>query len=175
MALGIFSHAEERFVFVAVAVLLIAGSGGLAALARLLAPAARAAAFAAAVVALGLTYAFSVQSVDRQLAGVATSRAILVAVSDAVSTVAGPDCVLLTSSIPEITWYSGCAAYRHDSRVGRREVQEASNGFIVLFDNLKDDALRPHVEDLIREAGRPLFLPSIGGSVGDARIWSLPQ
>ncbi len=83
------------------------------------------------------------------------------------------DCVVLTSSVPEINWYSRCATYRLDNGWGRELVQQVENGYIVIFDNAKDERLRMSVEDLIEQSGEPTFLPSVGGSVGDARIWKV--
>ncbi len=173
LALGLISHAEERFVFSAIAMVLIAGSGAVVAVVQRLKPATAGAVLAATALAVAASFVVSIDRVDRQLSGVATSRAILLDVSDFVAAGPASDCVVLTSSVPEITWYSRCATYRLDNGWGRELVQRAEDGYIVIFDNAKDDELRVSVDDLIDQSGEPTFLPSIGGSVGDARIWKV--
>lgn len=119
-AIGIASHGEPRFVFVAIALLCVAGA---AVTTDLLTTMARRASRATWVALIGvvLVVALAVQSalVVRWVAvGRSASErhyAVLLESARALDRRAGERCSVLTSYGPQITWLTGCATYHFGS------------------------------------------------------------
>jgi 4-amino-4-deoxy-L-arabinose transferase-like glycosyltransferase len=101
VAIGLQSHAQPRYVFIAIALLVVLGVDTLRALARpRLALAAVAVAWLAAAIAVGV--------INRQIAH--HRSAISVAAATLRSHRAHPSCAVIAGTGPQLTWYSGCIA-----------------------------------------------------------------
>jgi hypothetical protein len=137
VAIGIASHGEPRFVFFTVGLLCATGAAIVAvALDEVLARSSPMVWFAllafACVMATQIALLARAESRARDR-GQREDQLILVA-TDALRERAGPDCSVLTTYTPQITWYSGCASY-HFSRppIGGRQQYLTEDGWMLLF------------------------------------------
>jgi len=113
VTIGLTSHAQPRYVFAGVCILVVVGvaaivtarASGRAAMRRL--PLSR-----AALVALVLAYAWSVRWNVRANGKLGEQRASIIAAADAIRRDGDSPCIVLAASLPQLLWYSRCGAGR---------------------------------------------------------------
>jgi hypothetical protein len=104
VVIGVQSHAQPRYVFIAIALLVVLGVARLRDVARPRAPRAALAAVAAAWLGAAITVASIHHRVGRKRASITTAAATLRGHRTL------PACVVIAGTGPQLTWYSGCAA-----------------------------------------------------------------
>lgn len=143
LLLGLVALAQTRYIYVSIMLLAIAGSVGLAGAWRHLPPAVRTASavLAPSVLAVVMVNA-GVSQVARQASYAPTQRDLVVASerirADALSHSddGQPHCSVLTYPVPEVTWYSGCAAYHfgYPAQAGREAQLTTANRYLLLLE-----------------------------------------
>lgn len=142
LLLGLLTLAQTRYIYLPIMLLVISGAIGLAALWRRL-PAIPRTGSAALAVAVISVVVLNVGSgmVALQDAYARTQRDVVVAAeqirADALahSPDGEPDCSVLTYLVPEVTWYSGCAAFHfgYPARAGRETLLSGATRYLLLM------------------------------------------
>ena len=169
---GVFVHAEQRYVFVSIILLALVGSqAAVDAVSRLVVPLRRTALAASILVLLAVLGVNTVRAhttFDR----LERTRDVIVAAGDVVNaTTGGEDCTVMTSYVPQIAWYSRCAA------VGFK-LDALRNGgtaptYLLIFENGKRQPSGAFLEEFIDAAGNPvpITVADLAGEIGDGRLY----
>ncbi len=170
---GLFVHAEQRYVFLSIALLGLVGAqaildGG----ARLEATMRRTTGIAALALLLLLT-AVDVTRAHTNLRDVAADRVVIEDAGEAIAEAADADCLVMTSYLPQVTWYSSCATTAFDLESVPRPLVEglAITDFLLFFDNGKRQPEGRVLEGYLNDIPEQLVVTiDDAGAVGDAHI-----
>jgi 4-amino-4-deoxy-L-arabinose transferase-like glycosyltransferase len=163
---GLFVHAEERYVFLGVALLTLVGCHVVVSTYRRFVG--RRSVLVAAIVLVGLALVVNAVAVRANLADLANEREVIVAASNEIRAAAGEgDCTVLTTYTPQITWYSRC-----ESLLITEETAE-SGRLLVLFEHGKRQPVGGHLVEYLDAVGAELItvVGDAEGSIGDARVF----
>ncbi|CAN5863105.1 hypothetical protein BH23ACT5_BH23ACT5_02050 [soil metagenome] len=172
VALGLISHGDPRFVFYPVALLITAGAIAADEVRRRIPASLYRAGVGGFVVACIAFVGINGDRVDRNAEARGGTLQVMVEAARTVRVASlGAECGVLTGSLPQVTWYSGCpsAGFRRAEPLLAPEV--GPNPYIILFDN----GVRQPSGDLLaaylaQTDGDPIVIESTGG-LGDARLY----
>lgn len=173
--LGLLSHGEPRFVFFPVA--LAAVAAGLAAeqVGRGVPRELYRAGAGALVVALVASLGLHGERVDRNAEARAETVAALAGAARAVVAESDGPCGIVTGSLPQMTWLSGCHTVAYDLRQPRVRLPDQVDGFLVLSEHgprQPEGSLREGYLELTE--GDPIVVEGEGG-IGDVQVWEVAE
>jgi 4-amino-4-deoxy-L-arabinose transferase-like glycosyltransferase len=174
VAIGVAAHGDPRFVFFAVGMLCAAGGVALGDAAGAVRRWVGAAPVVLVAVAMAWGLAAYGEVTVRYLVETAQARADNVALLGEVARVLAaraPDCAVVTSYSPQLTYYSFCAAYPYSQAAN---VDPYGERFLLLVDGGKrppDDALRDELLAGVEAQPHATFAGSPGGSLGGAVLY----
>jgi hypothetical protein len=180
--MGINSPAEPRFVFLSLAYGCVAGAGTLAGVLRVAqsglgegTATAMAAVIGAAVLCAGASTAAHLAD-QRRDAGVESPVREGSKIVAAASAGSGGDCAVLTGFVPQIEWYSGCAAFRITGRPAEEQLAElpGRHRFLFFYREAKGQPPRDERSPFTRAPGMEL-VTDWEGRYGDAELYRLPE
>jgi hypothetical protein len=172
IALGAFTHGEPRFVLLPLMLALVTGARGITQTWRLLAPRAARVTAALALIVLLAGFAAGTWHMATGLGGLTDARSVLVESSEAIRTDAsGAACAVRSSYVPQLTWYSECAAYTFS-----QPMPETPTRYLVLFSNGKRQPTGADLDQAIAATdGSPfVVIDDPYGGIGDASIYRYP-
>jgi 4-amino-4-deoxy-L-arabinose transferase-like glycosyltransferase len=141
LLIGVASHGDPRFVFFSMAMLCVAGAAAMTMILRQLSRRS----VLAVWVLLGLLtatllpyVAFVARGEARHRDGSAERSALIVEAARTLRDLAGDDCSVLTTYVPQITWYAECVSHNFGSPpIVGREDRLTDDGWILLFEDGK--------------------------------------
>jgi hypothetical protein len=175
---GLFVHAEPRYVFLAIALLGLVGTQVLLdGWARLNRSVRR----RAVAVPLAFLLALTAVNVTRAHTGIrdlAADRVVIEAAGEAIAaSAAGGECLVMTSYLPQITWYSGCATVAFDLNAVPPPLLEgrALTDYLLFFANGKRQPEGALLDEYIDDVPTRLLtqIEDTSDTVGDARIYEV--
>jgi len=175
---GVFVHAEQRYVFSSIALLTLVGAYVVVEAWGMLKRPLRCASTVVAVVVFAAGAVPNVRDAHEKFDDLATDR-MVVAVAGEVIAAAAPeeDCVVMTSYIPQITWYSGCAttAFGRSQPPGSLVDGTSRIDFVLFFEEGKRQPTGPVLEQYLEEVPMSLLdsVDSATETIGDAQIYVL--
>lgn len=172
IAIGIAAHAEPRFVFFPVALLLLLGAGVGFQVLRRLRPRLLGPAVLAALALLAATAGITARRQVRNVGRVADIRSVIGAAGLAVRADAGDgSCFVFAAYVAEITWYSGCHTRDFRTPVARRPF--AGEPYLITFEKARGQPPAARLEEGLALSRRePLVVVADrGGLVGTARVY----
>jgi hypothetical protein len=157
VVLGVFSHGEPRFIFFPLALLVVAGTMSLRALAQngqllSLKPALYGALATLLIGSLGLSLASARRSVD---ARIGSNEPIELASHEMINLSGGNTCGTMTSYLPQVTFYSACSTESFDEDLEAAVAVDDLVGeakFMLLVEEGKRQPLGDELNDLVAEA-----------------------
>ncbi|MGB8360650.1 MAG: glycosyltransferase family 39 protein [Acidimicrobiia bacterium] len=173
--LGLVAHGEPRFVFFPVWLLIALGAHVLVGVARRLTP--RQLVTLVAVAAIGWIFLFTetVNRTDRQAEARAAGFQTVVDASEYIELASSGTCGVLTSYLPQVTWYSKCFTdgFSNESAEASIDRLEGDKRYVLLFENGKRQPAPDRVQDFL-ELGPVSEIYSSNESIGDATIVAVP-
>ncbi|MEX0699410.1 MAG: hypothetical protein WD354_06715, partial [Acidimicrobiia bacterium] len=176
LILGVLSHGEPRFVFFPISLITIAGVNGAVLLSRRLRPAKQHALVAVGLLLLIGGIAASTGSVRRSVEGRSLNNESVMVASELIEDrLDAAPCGVLTSYLPQVTFYSGCET--RGFAPGASAIQllgslEPDERFMILVENGKR---QPTGELLTELRGSTVGVPIlVDGETVDAEIFRFP-
>jgi len=129
-----------------------------------------------AIAGLGLLLVLTAVDVTRahtNLRDVAADRVVIQDAGEAIAEAADADCLVMTSYLPQVTWYSSCATTAFDLESVPRPLVEglAITDFLLFFDNGKRQPEGRVLEGYLNDIPEQLVVTiDDAGAVGDAHI-----
>lgn len=173
--LGLVAHGEPRFVFFPVWLLIALGAHALVSLVRRLTPRQQIAVVSIAAIGWMPLFVETVNRADRQAEGRAAGFQTVVDASDFIELDASGSCGVLTSYLPQVTWYSKCFTDGFSNQSAEASVDrlEGEAHYVLLFENGKRQPGPDRVQDFL-ELGPVSGIESSNESIGDATIVEVP-
>lgn len=179
VVIGFISHPEGRYIFLPIILLLVAGALVASRGWRALDSRHRAVVAAAALALLaGIVLDVGAANVRLLRAQLPREHTVL-ASAEALRDASHGECSVLTNLVPQVTWYSGCAAYNFaDTRVpGRERVLHGQDRFLLVLVN--DDPAQPRGDVLEAYLAKveedPVTVIRDAGGTITARLYRFPD
>lgn len=165
---GVLVHAEERYVFVSVALLLTVGANVVVEAATRLVDRTRTILGGIGVALLSVSLVVGVALASDVINRTARAGGIVVDAAAAVVAATGDEtCVVSTAYVPQIAWYTRCESVEVDgSEAGKATL-------MLLFDNGRRQAMGDELEFLLDSVDAELIdvVEDPVGTIGDARLY----
>lgn len=160
LALGVLSHGEPRFVFFPLALVAIGAVAGAIEVTAGWSPSYRAGARVALVALLVSSLGISVANTRSSVENRALTYEPIELASDFVEEAAGPDCAVMTSYLPQVTYYSLCFTDGFSTGLDPEEAisdLEGEGRFMILIEGGKRQPTGKNLKELIDETeGQPV-------------------
>lgn len=174
--LGLVAHGEPRFVFFPVWLLIALGAHALVGVARRLTSRQLVALITVAAIGWIFLFTETANRTDRQAEARAAGFQTVVDASDYIEADASGSCGVLTSYLPQVTWYSECFTdgFSNDSAEVSVDRLEGDKHYVLLFENGKRQPAPDRVQDFL-DLGPVSEIDSSNESIGDATIVEVPE
>jgi hypothetical protein len=173
---GVFVHAEERYVFVSIMLLGLVGSQAVADGYKWLANPLRRSIVAIAVLAVVSIFALNLSRAHVKFEDLAQDRQVIEDVGSLIHAASGQgECTVMTSYVPQITWYSLCGTVGFNLEQPPETVlkRDGSIDFLLLFENGKRQPTGPVLDAYLDAIGDtpPSHVDDLETVVGDATVY----
>lgn len=175
LALGLLSHGEPRFVFFPVALLLVAAALAADDWGPMLSAGTFRGAAVFVLASLVVFLALNSTRVDRNAEARGDSYEALATAARFAAAESGGGCGILTGSLPQITWYSGCETNGYDRRTFAIDLEPDLDRFLLFSEGGPRQPEGALLEDYLESATGPVLIVPGSGSTGDVTLYRVGE